>query len=113
MPGATVRRATAWLGMASNEPAPPAALLEIISTRILTGGELVSFSVDSSVAACGAAISELPFPPESAVVLLIRGSELITPRPSTVLAPGDHVYVLCRPEERPFVHLIFGRAETD
>jgi potassium/hydrogen antiporter len=113
VPGATVRRVTAWLGLESNEPDPPPAVLEIISTRILTGGQVVSFFVDSSAAACGAAISQLPFPPESAVILLIRGGELLAPRASTVLAPGDHVYILCRPEERPFVHLIFGRAETD
>ncbi len=113
VPGATVRWVTARLGLVSGEPAPPPALLEIISTRVLTGAEVVSFSVDRSAAACGAAISELPFPPESAVILLIRGTRMLAPKGSTVLASGDHVYLLCHPEDRPLVHLIFGRSEAE
>jgi potassium/hydrogen antiporter len=113
VPGATVRRVTSWLGLESKEPPAPPALLEVVSTRVLTGGEVVSFSVGASTAACGAAISDLPFPPHSAVILLIRGHDLIAPRGSTVLTAGDHVYLLCRPEDRPLVHLIFGRAEAD
>ncbi len=113
VPGATVRWATAWLGLGLAERSAPPALLDIVSTRILTGSEIVSFSVDSSTAGCGAAISDLPFPPESAAILLIRNQQLVAPRGSTVLAPGDHVYVLCRREDRPLVYLIFGKAESD
>ncbi len=112
VPGATVRSVTRWLGLESGGPAPPPALLEIISARVLTGAEVVSFAVDKSAAVCGAAISELPFPPGSAVVLLIRGDRMLAPKGSTVLASGDHVYILCCPEDRPLVHLIFGRSEA-
>jgi potassium/hydrogen antiporter len=66
-----------------------------------------------SAAACGAQLSELPFPTESTVILLIRDSKLIPPRGSMVLHADDHAYVLCRPEDRPLVHLIFGRSEGD
>jgi cell volume regulation protein A len=45
------------------------------------------------------------------VVLIVRGDELLAPRGNTVLLPGDHVYVFCRPEDRPFVGLLFGRME--
>lgn len=37
--------------------------------------------------------------------------ELIPARGQTVLQAGDHVYVLCRPEGRSFVHLLFGEAQ--
>jgi cell volume regulation protein A len=113
VPGATVRWVTRWFGLESQLLAPPPAVLEITSARMLSGGEVMSFSVEASSAACGAAISELPFPSDSAVILLIRGRELIAPRGSTVLAAGDHVYVLCRPEDQPLVYLIFGRPEAE
>jgi cell volume regulation protein A len=113
VPGATVRWLTAFLGLQANEQPPPPALLEIISTRVLSGAEIASFSINHSTAACGAQISELPLPAESTLILLIRDSELIPPRGSTVLQKDDHVYVLCRPEDRPIVHLIFGHSEED
>jgi len=113
VPGATVRWVTARLDLKSDEQTPPPALLEIISTRVLTGAEILSFCVNRSAAACGAQLSELPFPTESTVILLIRDSKLIAPRGSTVLLVDDHVYVLCRPEDRPLIYLIFGRSEGD
>lgn len=113
IPGTTVRWVTRWFGLESQRPAPPPAMLEISSTRLLTGGEVLSFTIDASSAAHGAMISELPFPAASAVILLIRGHELIAPAGSTVLSPGDHVYILCRPEDRSLIYLIFGRPETD
>ena len=113
VPGATVRWMTTWLQLKADEAIPPPALLEIISTRVLTGAEIVSFFVSKSAAACGARISELPLPREATVILLIRESELIPPKGATMLAPGDHVYVLCPPEDRRLVHLIFGRSEGD
>lgn len=113
VPGATVRWVTALLGLQSNEQPAPPALLEIISTRMLSGAEITSFSIDQSTAACGARIGELPLPTGSTLILLIRDNELIPPRGSTMLQKDDHVYVLCRAEDRPIVHLIFGHSEED
>jgi cell volume regulation protein A len=45
-------------------------------------------------------------------MLVVRGEELIAPRGPTVFLPGDHVYLFCAPEDRPFVQLIFGRAQS-
>jgi cell volume regulation protein A len=111
--GSAVRWMTRWLGLESHEPPPPPAMLEVTSTRMLTGGEVISFFVEASSAVSGASLSDLPLPPESAVILLIRGRELIAPRGATVLTPGDHVYVLCTADDRSFVQLIFGRAESE
>lgn len=55
--------------------------------------------------------ADLPLPPGSAVILLIRGEELIASRGHTVLLPGDHTYLLCKPEDLALVRLIFGAAE--
>jgi cell volume regulation protein A len=45
------------------------------------------------------------------VVLVVRGRELVAPNGDTVLRPGDHVYVVTREEDRPLLHLLFGRME--
>lgn len=110
IPGATVRWVTRHLGLEAAEPPPPTAMLEISSTQVLQG-EVLSFYVDSASAVAGSPISELPFPEGAAVMLVVRGSELVPAKGATRLVPGDHVYVFCRPDDRPFVQLMFGRSE--
>jgi potassium/hydrogen antiporter len=110
LPGATVPWVTRRFGLESDEPPPPPALLEIESMRPLTG-ELVSYYVDEDLAVAGSALRDLPFPPGAAAVLVIRGEQLHAPRGDTVLMPGDHVYVVMHPVDRPEMHLLFGRQE--
>jgi cell volume regulation protein A len=112
VPGATVPWVTRKLGLASNAPAPPPAVLEIASTQILNG-ELSAFYIDTASASAGARISELPFPPGSAVMLLVRGLELLAPKGDTVLQPGDHLYVFSHSEDVPFLRLMFGQQEDE
>lgn len=110
LPGATVAWVTRRLGLESREPPPPRAVLEIESLQPLKG-DLMSFYVDEPLWVAGVAIAELPFPEGAAATLIVRGQELIAPKGSTVLQPSDHVYVFCRPEDRPLVQLMFGRPE--
>ena len=109
VPGGTVRWLTRRLGLESGEPPRPPAVLEIASTRVLKG-EVLSFFIEPASAVSGSRISQLPFPPGTAVMLIVRGERLVAPRGPTVLEPGDHVYLFCEPEDRPFVQLIFGRS---
>jgi cell volume regulation protein A len=110
VPGATVPWVTRWLGLESVEPPPSRAVLEIESMQPLNG-ELLSFYVDKALAVAGVPLVELPFPDGAAVTLVVRGRELIAPKGDTVLEPGDHVYVITRPEDAAFIQLIFGRPE--
>mgnify|MGYP001284949915 CR=1 FL=1 len=110
LPGATVKWATRKLGLEAHEPPPPAAVLEISSTQILSG-DVMSFYIDESSAVAGSVIADLPFPEGAAVMLVVRGNEMIAPKGQTRLEPGDHVYVFCQPDDRPFVQLMFGRPE--
>jgi potassium/hydrogen antiporter len=112
LPGATIPWVTRRLGLeAETSPRPP-AVLEIESVRPLRG-ELLSYYVDPLLGLDGITIGELPFPPSSAVTLVVRGQDLIAARGHTVLEAGDHIYVLAAPEDRDMIHLIFGRAEGD
>ncbi|MBZ4417892.1 potassium/proton antiporter [Myxococcus sp. RHSTA-1-4] len=112
VPGATVPWVTRRLGLASNAPEPPPAVLEIASTQLLNG-ELSAFYIGSASAVAGERISDLPFPPGSAVMLLVRGQELLAPRGDTVFQPGDHVYVFSHSEDLPLLRLLFGQQEDE
>jgi cell volume regulation protein A len=108
--GGSIRWAARRLGLEVPGPPPPKAVLEILSTRQL-GGEVLSFYVEPASAVAGSRISDLPFPEGSAVMLVVRGRDLVAARGRTVLQPGDHVYVFAPGAEKPFVQLLFGRAE--
>ncbi len=110
VPGGTVAWVTRRLGLHSGEgPAPPAVLQ--IESRTPLKGEVLSFAIDPALAVVGLPLAELPFPEGAAATLIVRGDELIAPRGSTTLQPGDHLYIVSRPEDRAFVQLLFGRPE--
>lgn len=108
LPGATVAPLARRLGLETSEPPAPEAVLEIESRRPLNG-ELLSFHVDGALPVAGEPLSAVPFPEGAAVTLIIRGRDVIAPKGSTVLTPGDHVYVYARNEDRALIELMFGR----
>jgi cell volume regulation protein A len=112
VPAATLPWLTKRLGVMTDAPPPPAALLELTSTQLLKG-EMAGFYIDKASVACGAQIADLPFPESATAALVIRGDELLAPRGNTMLLPGDHVYVFCRPEDLGFVGLLLGQKESD
>jgi len=112
VPGVTVKWATRLARVEVKGPPPPRAVVEIVSTETLRG-DLLAFYVDPASAVAGARIADLEFPGGASVMLIVRGRELVAPRGETVLAPGDHVYVVCAPEDRALVLLLFGRPEGD
>jgi cell volume regulation protein A len=112
VPGSTVPWVTRWLGLESGEPPPPKAVLEIESTLPLRG-DLLSFYIEEALAVTGVPIADLPFPEGAAATLIVRGQELVAPKGTTMLLPGDHVYIFARPEDRPLIQLMFGRPEAD
>lgn len=110
IPGGTVRWVTRRFGLESHEPERPQAVLELNSSEPLDA-EVLSFSIDQAAAAAGARIAELPFPAGAAAALIVRGTALVVPKGQTQLLPGDHVFVFCRPDDRAFLQLMFGRLE--
>ena len=111
VPGWTVRWLARKIGLEADRAPPPEAVLEISSGRPVDG-ELLSFQVDRASAVAGSAISDLPFPPGTSVLLLVRDDRVFAPRGGTVLQPGDHVHLYCESSEKAFVQLVFGREET-
>jgi cell volume regulation protein A len=110
--GGTIAWVTRRLGLESGEAPPPAAAIEIASLAPLEGA-IRSFHVDAAVAAAGERIRDLPFPDGARVMLIVRDRELVPPKGTTALQPGDHVFILSRPEDEGTLSLIFGRAAAD
>ena len=112
VPGAAVPWLTRKLHVESHAPPPSPASLEFASTQLLRG-EVVSFFISKASAASGATLAELPFPDGAAAMVVVRGSDLIAPRGQVALAPGDHLFVVCRSSDLPLLELLFGSAEAD
>jgi potassium/hydrogen antiporter len=111
VPGMTIAAVARRLGLHAPEPPAPQAVLAVES-RMPLRGELLSFYIDEAVAVSGVALEELEFPDGAAVALIVRGDALVPPKGSTVLQPGDHVYVIAQREDLPLIWLMFGRAEA-
>ena len=112
IPGGTVAWATRRLGLGSREPPAPHAVLAIES-RVPLQGDLMSFYIDDALVVSGVRLDELDFPDGASVALIVRGHQLIPPKGGTTLLPGDHVYVVVQPEDRPLIQLMFGRPEEE
>jgi cell volume regulation protein A len=110
IPGSTVRWAAKLFGVEVRGTPPPAASLEIASTLPLRS-EVLSFYLQAPSAVMGARIADVDFPPDAAVMLIVRADELIAPKGDTVLLERDHVFVFCRPEDRLSIDLLFGRED--
>jgi potassium/hydrogen antiporter len=110
IPGGTVAWATRRLGLGSPGPPAPHAVLAVES-RVPLKGELMSFYIDDALVVSGMRLDELDFPEGASVALIVRGEQLIPPKGGTVLLPGDHVYLVVQPEDRPLIQLMFGRQE--
>ncbi|MGH7734195.1 MAG: TrkA C-terminal domain-containing protein, partial [Gemmatimonadales bacterium] len=67
--------------------------------------------VDPALPVAGVSLSELPLPEGASVALVVRGRDLLPARGTTVLEPGDHVYLIVRPEDESLIELMFGRSE--
>jgi cell volume regulation protein A len=108
--GGTARWAIRRSGAGALMSPAPATVLEISSTTPLRG-DVMSFLIDIDTAVCGAPLREIPFPPESGPILVIRGDALMAADAETVLEAGDHLYVFARPIDRPMLELLIGRPE--
>jgi cell volume regulation protein A len=108
LPGATLRWTSRIWALSRPERPAPAAALEINSAYPL-GGHLVPFLIEAPAAVCGASLREIELPQGTSVVLVVRGKDVLPARGQTVLREGDHAYVFMRPEDRPFVELLFAR----
>lgn len=104
--GTTLERVASWLGLMTPGPAIVAAPLEVDALGSL---ELVDFAVATDHAIAGAAVRELGLPRSALIAVVARKGETIPPRGSTVIQPGDRLFVLAPRAQRPDLEDVFAR----
>ncbi len=110
LPGAIVGPLARWLRIGVKAPPPPPAGIEMVS-RVDYDGSFMSYYVSPASAVAGAQVQELPLPDSTIVALIARGRQILAPRGTTRLEPGDHVYVFVTRADESFVDLLFGFIE--
>jgi potassium/hydrogen antiporter len=104
--GTTLERVAERLGLVSPGPAVVEPPLEVDALGSL---ELVDFAVAADHAIAGSAVRELGLPRTALVAVVARKGETIPPRGSTVLAPGDRLFVLVPRAKRADLEDVFSR----
>ena len=104
--GTTLEWLAGRLGLLS--PAPPVheAPLEVGALSKL---DLVDFVVSSNHAIAGSAVRELGLPRDALIALITRGDDTIPPRGSSVVEPGDRLFVLVPHARRADLEDVFSR----
>jgi potassium/hydrogen antiporter len=97
-----------YLGLQENGAPAPAVTLEITSLRDVDA-DIVEYTVEGGSHAAGRKLSQLALPDGVVVAMIARRNSLIPPRGSTTIEPGDHMFVVLRPETRSAVDGIFSR----
>jgi cell volume regulation protein A len=104
--GTTLERVARQLGLVTPGPAVVAAPLEVDALGSL---ELVDFAVAADHAIAGAAVRELGLPRTALVAVVARHGATIPPRGSTVIEPGDRLFVLVPRSMRAALEDVFAR----
>ena len=104
--GTTLERFAGRLGLLSPAPPPHEAPIEVGPLSKL---DLVDFVVADDHAIAGAAVRELGLPRSAIVAVVVRGDNSFPPRGSTIVEPGDQLFVLAPRSLRQDVEDVFFR----
>lgn len=100
------------LGLAEQPPAAPAATLAITALDDVNA-DLVEYTLGAESRAVNRRLSQMALPEGTVVAMITRGRSVIPPRGSTFLQADDHLFVMLRPEARPFVDCAFSQATEE
>jgi potassium/hydrogen antiporter len=104
--GTTLESIARRLGLVQAAPPVPDAPLELSPMSQL---ELVEFAVAGDHAVAGAAVRELGLPRDALIAVINRGRESVPPRGSTMITPGDRLFVLVPRTSRADLEDVFSR----
>lgn len=107
--GTTLPVVARKLGLTEKPPAVPAASLEITALEEVDA-DIVEYTLSDHPRAAGRRLSQMALPDTTVVAMITRGKDVIPPRGSTELMAGDHLFVVLRPETRPFIDCVFSDA---
>src|SRR3712207_4601656 len=104
--GPTLAPLARRLGLATRAGPVHQPPLEVGAIEAL-GAELLEFEVEPGDAVAGTHVRELQLPRDALIAVLLRGDQALPPRGSTVIQPGDRLYVLARARSRAAVERLF------
>jgi cell volume regulation protein A len=104
--GTTLEWVAARLGLISLAPPVQTAPLELDPLSQL---DLVDFAVAADHAIAGSHVRELGLPRSALIAVINRGDDTIPPRGSTVVQPGDRLFVLVPRTMRADLEDVFAR----
>jgi len=96
-----------WMKVREYRPPSPPVSLEINSIRHLDG-DIIEYRVEADALAANRLVRELALPETALLAMIARGDEVIPPRGTTPLRPGDYVFVVMKSEVRPIVDRMFS-----
>jgi potassium/hydrogen antiporter len=95
-----------WLRLGNTyEPVTPVTV-EINALRHVDG-EIVEYTVTPLSKVAGQALRDIALPYDVVVTLVVRKDEVIIPRGSSTLEPGDHVFMTVRARFKPLLTCLF------
>jgi cell volume regulation protein A len=104
--GTTLEWVAGRLGLIDPRPTVVTPPIEVDALGTL---ELVEFDVAGDHAIAGAFVRELGLPRSALIAVIARGAHTIPPRGSTVVQPGDRLFVLAPRTLRPALEDAFAR----
>lgn len=110
--GSTLPLAARKLGLTEPPPPTPPATLAITSLDDVDA-DIVEYRLNADSRAAGRRVSQLAMPEGTVVAMITRNKTIIPPRGSTRLSDHDHLFVVLRPESRPFVDSVFSQKTAD
>lgn len=91
--GWTLPPLAARLGLRHDGPPAPRVSLELLALHDIDA-EVVDHAVEAGSPLVGRGVSEVRLPAGALLALIARGRELVAPRGATVIATGDHLFVI-------------------
>jgi Trk K+ transport system NAD-binding subunit len=82
---------------------------EQVRLHALTGAHIVDYAIKPGGAIAGKKISEVVWPPESAIAAVRRGEQLIVPRGNTELRVWDTLTVVTEPSDEQELARLTGQ----
>ena len=95
-----------WLKLGTTSDPVSPVTLEINALRHVDG-EVVEYVVTPTSKVAGQVLRDLALPYNVLVALVVRRNNVIIPRGSTSLEPGDHVFIAMRTRLKPLLTCLF------
>lgn len=105
--GSTLPYVARKLNLMQPPPMLPAATLDITAVDQIDA-DLVEYTLGEDCSAVGRRLSQLALPDQTAIAMITRGKSVLPPRGSTKLLANDHLFVVLKPENRPFIDRLFS-----